>query len=73
MSAKYISSDPEAITKDLQNGLVSDATASLARGYDASEVEQAKKDHAERIARIQAAQAPPGGGLTNPGARGVGI
>jgi hypothetical protein len=70
-SAKYTSSDPVAIKSDLDMGLVSDATASLARGYDKSEVEQAKKDHAERLARIQAAQTPPGQGLTNPGARGV--
>jgi hypothetical protein len=69
--AKFISSDPVAIKSDLEMGLVSDATASLARGYDKSEVEQAKKDHAERLARIQKAQSPPANGLTNPAARGV--
>jgi hypothetical protein len=76
-AAKYISSDPEAITKDLTNGLVSEQTASIARGYDAAEVDQARIDHAARIARIQKAQTPPGqqpgtqGGLNNPAARGV--
>lgn len=66
-SAKYISSDPEAIATDLDNGLVSDQTASIARGYDPDEAEKAKKDHAERIARVQKAQTP----ITNPGARGA--
>jgi len=69
--AKYISSDALSITQDLTNGLVSDATASLARGYDKTEVAQAKLDHAERIARIQKAQAPADSSLNNPGARGV--
>lgn len=69
--AKYISADPEAIKTDLENGLVSDATASMARGYSNEEVTQAKLDHAERIARIQKAQTPPDGGLINPVKRGV--
>lgn len=69
--AKYISSDPDSITQDITNGLVSNATASLARGYAPEEVEQAKKDQAERLALIQKAQTPPGGDPKNPGARGL--
>jgi len=70
-AAKYMSATAADIKTDLEMGLVSDKTASQARGYAKDEVEQAKKDHAERIARIQAAQAPAEGGLSNPGARGV--
>jgi hypothetical protein len=51
--------------------LVSTATASEARGYDPQEVEQAKKDHADRLALIQAAQTPPGSALGANGARGI--
>jgi hypothetical protein len=71
-AAEYISSDPDAIQKDLSGGLVDLITASDARGYNGKEVvEKAKKDHAERLARIQAAQAVGGeGGSANPAARG---
>ena len=55
--ADYVTTDPETIHSDLEKGLVSTLTASKARGYDAEkEIEQAKLDHAERIARIQDAQ-----------------
>ncbi len=56
--AAYVTTDPEIIHSDLEKGLVSTKTASTARGYEAEkEVKQAKIDHAERIARIQSAQA----------------
>jgi len=70
--AKYQSCDSLIITQDLTNGLVSQATASEARGYDPNEVEQARKDQADRLALIAKSQTPPGG--VNPataGARGV--
>jgi len=69
-SASTMTSDAEEIAKDLENGLVGNETASLARGYPPGEVEKAKKDHAERIARIQMAQMAEGA-LKNPGSRGV--
>jgi hypothetical protein len=69
-AAGFQTSDPEIIEKDFKNGLVSTATASEARGYDPAEVEEAKKDHADRLALIQAAQTPPGGAPAG-GARGV--
>lgn len=63
-NAVVIAIDPEVIQKDHEGGLVSTETASLARGYAKGEVEQAKKDHAERAARIALAQ-------SKAGARGV--
>lgn len=56
--------DPEVLTSDIENGLVGLETASALRGYSPDEVEKAKKDHAERIARIQQSQ-------SDPAARGV--
>lgn len=55
--AKVVVSDPEVIASDIENGLVSLETASVARGYPKGEVEKAKDDHAERLARIATAQA----------------
>lgn len=56
-AADYISSDPDAIQKDLTGGLVDLVTASNARGYDGKKVvELAKEEHAERLARIQESQ-----------------
>lgn len=49
--------DHETIREDHKEGLVSDVTASIALGYPVGEAEQAKKDHAERAARIVEAQA----------------
>lgn len=68
-AAGFQTSDPDIVEKDFKNGLVSTATASEARGYDPSEVEQAKKDHAERLKLIQESQTPPGGAAN--GARGI--
>lgn len=66
--APVVVCDPNVITLDLQNGLVSVETASLARGYPDGEVEQAKLDHTERLSRIASAQSPGG---FNGNARGV--
>lgn len=71
--ANFITSDPDAIMNDLNLGLVSQVTASNARGYDGeTEVPIANKEHAERAARIVTAQVgakQQAGGDT--GARGV--
>lgn len=48
--------DPDVLTFDVENGLVSDALASKLRGYPSDQVEQARKDHAERLARLVIAQ-----------------
>lgn len=64
--------DWQEIAKDIENGLVGNELASQARGYPKGETDQAKVDHAERLARIQAAQTPPGAPAgTNPEARGL--
>lgn len=57
--ASFSTSDPEIIASDLERGLVSLETASKARGYAEGEVEKAKEDHAERLARIKEAQSDP--------------
>lgn len=67
-AADYLTSDPEILASDVENGLVSHATASIARGYPASEVEIAKKEHAERLAEIAKSQTQ---GLGAGAARGV--
>ena len=44
------------LKEDLEAGIVSDATASLLRGYPAAEIEAARKSHTDRLARIAIAQ-----------------
>lgn len=51
-----MTSDPEVLAKDLENGLVGTELASKIRGYPEGEVEKAKQDHADRLARIAIAQ-----------------
>jgi hypothetical protein len=53
--------DPEVIKSDHEAGFVSTGTASQLRGYDAKEVEQAKKDHEDRLQRIAISQQKDGG------------
>lgn len=61
-----VETDSETVRNDLEAGLVSNATASRIRGYPEGEAEQARKDQAERLALIAAAQS------SGPmGARGV--
>jgi hypothetical protein len=55
-AANYTTGSSEEISSDIEHGLVSLETASAARGYDKNEIEQAKEDHAERLARIQTSQ-----------------
>ena len=55
-SAPVVYGDPKVIASDIDHGLVCLETASKARGYPAGEVEKASADHAERLARIAAAQ-----------------
>ena len=63
-TAPTLTSDVKAITQDFENGFVSTETASIARGYKPGEVEKAKQDHAERVARVLTAQTSPGGQAT---------
>jgi len=70
--AKQIDTDWQAIASDVQNGLVSNDTASQARGYPTGEAEKAAKDHADRLKRIQEAQTPPSENQpASPAARGL--
>lgn len=50
--------DTVSIKNDVELGLVSTKTASLARGYPPNESADAADDHAQRLARISAAQSP---------------
>lgn len=66
--------DWQEIAKDIENGLVDNETASIARGYPAGSVEKAKIDHTDRLLRIQNAQTPAPltrGLSTDPGTRGL--
>lgn len=67
-SAKVINIDPDVIAIDIENQLVSNKTASLARLYPEGETEKAAIDHAERATRIAAAQSA---GKIDAAARGV--
>lgn len=69
-TAPGITADSKQIALDLDKGIVGQATASKLRGYPESEVNQAAKDHAARLTRIQEAQAS-NDPLKNPAARGV--
>lgn len=60
----------EEIKSDVELGLCGQETASIARGYPKGEVEKAKKDQADRLALVQAAQSAEGA-LKNPAARGI--
>jgi hypothetical protein len=68
--AKVINTDHETVRNDHEAGLVSTKTASLILNYPEGEVEQAKKDHADRLKRIAISQSV-GGGMAKAGARGV--
>jgi hypothetical protein len=56
-AAPVVMGDPVVIASDIEEGLVSLETASAARGYPPGEVEKAKVDHADRLARIATSQA----------------
>ena len=62
--AEVVVTDSETVIADHEAGFVSTEMASQIRGYPQGQVEQAKKDHAERAARIALAQ-------SEAGARGV--
>lgn len=79
--AKSVVSDPEEISKDVEDGLLSRELASQMKGYPDDQIEIANKEHADRAARIAIAQSLKGGAGKagdvnsdaddNPAARGV--
>jgi len=71
--AKYTRTDLDFIVEARKEGLVSDATASQALGFDKEEVKKAADDHAARLERILKSQSTFQGdnGAQNPAARGV--
>ncbi len=68
--ASAVSADPAVIFPSVEHGLLDNKTAAMLLGYPEEVVEAAKKDHAERIARIADAQAA-GKGAGAEAARGV--
>lgn len=54
--AELVISDPKDIIAAHEEGLGSDKLCAQALGFPANDIEQAKKDHAERLARIKEAQ-----------------
>jgi hypothetical protein len=71
--ANYTTSNPDIIISAQQAGLVGEQTASMALGFTEDEYLQARKDHADRAARILLAQtsARQEAGEEKPAARGV--
>lgn len=71
----YTTSDPETILAAVEAGLCGEKTGSMALGFSETEHIQAKKDHAERAARVAQAQASVKNPETqvggDPAARGV--
>ena len=57
-TVNYTTSDPEVIIQSAAQGIIGGQVAATALGFDDDEYEKAKSDHAEKIARIQAAQTP---------------
>lgn len=55
-SAIVLDNNPKNIQIDIETGLVSAELASKIRGYPPGEAEKASQDHANRLARISAAQ-----------------
>lgn len=55
-AAKGGSSDPKTINSDVENGILGPETAAELRGYPKDEVAKAQAAHADRLARIAAAQ-----------------
>ena len=53
---EVVITDPDRLYSDLENHLVSNKTASQARGYSEDESDQAQIDHAEKLSRIAVAQ-----------------
>jgi len=74
--ADYTTSSPDVIISAKEAGLVGEKTASMALGFKEDEYLQARKDHADRAARILLAQTSAreqgsGDEAESPGARGV--
>ena len=70
----YTTSDPATILAAVEAGLCGEQTGSMALGFSKEEHVQAKKDHAERAARVAQAQASVNGNNAmggDPAARGV--
>lgn len=65
-SASAVSADPDIIFQALEAGVLDLKTAAVLLGYPESVVAAAKKDHAERIARIAEAQASNQAARGNP-------
>lgn len=62
--ANFLTSNSDEIQKDLESGIVSKVTASIARGYEGvKEVPVAEKEHATRLAEIAASQSAAARGL----------
>jgi len=70
-NAEVVIVDAKELKDDIETGLIDLETASKSKSYPEGSVEKAKKDHAERVARIAESQAKARGvqdmaGLANP-------
>lgn len=69
-NAKAMTADPEIVSKHIEIGILDLETAADISGYPKGTVDKAKKDHADRVARIALSQTA-GNGLVNGASRGV--
>ena len=70
-AADVVETGSDTVIADHEAGFVDTETASKIRGYPKGSVAKAKKDHAERAARIAKAQSKPDQDDDDSGARGV--
>lgn len=66
-NSQLMTQNPATLHQDFEDGILDLETYATARNYPPEIIEKAKADHADRLARIQAAQTPAG----DMGARGV--
>lgn len=71
-NANFLTSNSADIKVDVELGLVTKETASLARGYEKGESDKAKDERAEEIALIQSSQTEGGINKLDPNSKGGG-
>lgn len=68
-SAPYSTSDPDIISKSIEDGMCSKRVGSMALGFSPSVYKEADKEYTERLIRIKESQSD--GEIENPAARGL--
>jgi len=66
-----VGASAKTVAADVENGILSHATGAIMRGYEKGEPAKAAIEHAERLARIEAAQTQARVNTENSAARGI--